>query len=155
MDAQEIALLLKKERTIYDAEVAGTLESRLHLLLAHLYLEHLLERYIQIHLKDTKGLFGQGGLTFAKKVVLSRSVGKLTPQIVDAILKVNGLRNDMAHRFGHRITSKEVDDLGGTLGRSYTKLKFKNGRDKEALLRASCAYLCGKMARIVVEAENA
>lgn len=154
MSHDELDILKEKDYAIYKEEVASAIEPKLHLLLAHLYIEHLLERYIGTKLETTNGLFGQNGLTFEKKVCLARSFEGLNAQRFDGIRKLNNLRNDCVHKFKHQPTEKQIDDLGRTFGASYEKIKSKHAKSQDSLLRAYCEFLCGAVLRVVRDAEN-
>lgn len=154
MTDDELEILKTKEFAIYKAEVQGSIESKLYLLNAHLYIEHLLERYIVTKLKMTKGLFGQNGLTFEKKICLAQSFGGLNAQRIGGLRKLNDLRNDCVHRFKHQPTREQIDDLGRTFGKAYTEISRKHAKHQDVLLRACCDRLCGGMLRVVLEAEN-
>lgn len=154
MSHDELEILKEKDYAIYKQEVASAIEPKLYLLLAHLYIEHLLERYIGTKLKTTDGLFGQNGLAFEKKICLAQSFGGLNAQRIDGIRKLNDLRNDCVHKFKHQPTEKQIDDLGRTFGKSCEKIKIKYAKNQDSLLRAYCDRLCGAVLRVVLEAEN-
>ena len=155
MTPDQLNALKDKEYGIYKREVGSAIERKLRLLYAHLYIEHLLERYISTKLKTTDGLFGQRGLTFEKKICLAKSFGELSSQRLDSVRKLNQLRNNLVHRFAHQITEEEVDDFGTTLGRFYTEMKGHPAKLQRSLLDRCCDRLCGEMCYIVVNAENA
>ena len=46
MTPDELEILKEQEFALYEAEVGSSIEAKLHIVLAHLYTEHLLERYI-------------------------------------------------------------------------------------------------------------
>ena len=154
MSLDELETLLKKEYAIYEEEVAKANDPTLRVLLTHLYIEHLLERYIDTKLKKTDGLFGKHGLTFEKKVCLAQSFGELTAQRIDGIHKLNDLRNDCVHKFKHQPTEKQIDDFGRTFGKGYKETKRRCSEDQGSLLRAYCARLCGAVLRVVLVAED-
>ena len=154
MRHDELEVLKEKDYAIYKQEVASAIEPKLHLLLAHLYIEHLLERYISTKLKTTNGLFGQNGLPFEKKVCLAQSFGGLNAQRIDGIRKLNDLRNDCVHKFKHQPTEKQIDDFGRTFGKWYGEIKIKYAQNQDALIRACCNRLAGAVLRVVLEAEN-
>lgn len=155
MNLDEFEVLKKKEFAIYREEVISAIEAKLHLVLAHLYIEHLLERHICTKLKTTKGLFGQNGLTFDKKVSLAEACGGLDAQRIDGIRKLNALRNDCVHRFRHQPTKKQITDLGRTLGKGYEEImKSKHAKNNDSLLRACCDRLCGGILSVVLKAEH-
>jgi hypothetical protein len=155
MTPNELEVLKKKETAIYTEEVSSTMETKLYALHAHLFIEHLLERYISTKLKTTEGLFGDHRLTFDKKTKLAQACGGVDPKCIKGIRKVNSFRNDFAHKFKYKPTDKGIHDFGRTLGKAYQEIiKSKHGRTTDLLLRAFCDRLCGAMTRTVVDAEN-
>lgn len=82
MSPDKLEILRKKEYAIYEQEVGKANDPKLYVLLAHLYIEHLLERYIDTKLKKTDCLCGKHGLTFEKKVCLAQSFGGLNAPII-------------------------------------------------------------------------
>lgn len=154
MTTAELDAFRKNERAIFDKEVAVAAEPKLLLLLSHLYVEHLLERYIKTKMKLTFGLFGSNGLTFEKKICLAQSLGGLTAQRVDGIRKLNALRNLCVHRFKYQVGANEINDLARTFGSGYRLMKAKAGENSDDLLVASLHRLCGSLAGTVVVAEK-
>lgn len=156
MTPDELEILEKKEFALYTEEVGSAIEAKLHLVLAHLYIEHLLERYISTKLKTTGGLFGQYGLTFDKKVCLAESCGGLNPQSIAGVRRLNALRNDCVHKFKHQPTEKQIHDFGRSLGKAYQEtIKSQRARATDlSLLRLFCARLCGAMLAAVLKAEH-
>jgi hypothetical protein len=154
MTPAELEEIRKAEKVLFDQEVAVTQEPKLRLLLSHLYVEHLLERYIETKVKSTAGLFGRNGLTFEKKICLAQSLGGLPPQRVAAIRKLNDLRNSCVHKFKYQPGTEKIDDLSRTFGKSYKSMKAKASGNQDRLLLASLDRLCGSLLRAVVEAEH-
>jgi hypothetical protein len=154
MTPAELETIRKNEKAVFDQEVAVTEEPKLRLLLSHLYVEHLLERYIDTKVKSTIGLFGDNGLTFEKKVCLAQSLGGLPSQRVDGIRKLNALRNRCVHKFKYQAGAEQIDDLARTFGNAYKPMKAKASGNHDSLLLASLARLCGSLAFTVVEAEH-
>jgi hypothetical protein len=154
MTPTELEETRKVEGTLFKNEVAVTEEPKLRLLLSHLYVEHLLERFIGSKLKSINGLFGHNGLTFEKKVCLAQSIGVLSDQRVDAIRTLNALRNSCVHEFRYQPVPSQIDKLARTFGRSYKPMKAKAGGNLNKLLFFSLDRLCGSLLRAVVEAEH-
>lgn len=94
MDPNQFARLKEQEFAIYDQEVGNANDPKLSVLLSHLYVEHLLERYLNTKLKASDGLFNKSGLTFENKLSLVQAFGEIDDQLADGIRKLNGLRND-------------------------------------------------------------
>lgn len=154
MTPEQLEAIKKNEFATYKREVSSAIEPKLYILLVHLYIEHLLERFLAANLKKTDGLFGKNGLTFDKKVLLVEAMGGLHAQLVDGIKKLNAIRNNCAHTFKYNPTKDELDEFGHTLGKTYTDMKRKNENDHDRRMRTTCAHLCGKLLRAVVNAEH-
>ena len=56
MDPNRFARLKEQEFAIYDQEVGNANDPKLSVLLSHLYVEHLLERYLNTKLKASDGV---------------------------------------------------------------------------------------------------
>jgi hypothetical protein len=93
------------------------------ILQAHLYIESLLDRFISAELPKGEVLVTKGNLTFFQKVALANSFSIIDEQIIDGLFKLNGIRNDLAHKFQHEITASQVESLGRILGKDYTNIK--------------------------------
>jgi hypothetical protein len=154
MTPAQLEETLEREFAIYKDEVAAASDPKLHILIVHLYVEHLLERYLATRLKTTKTLFGKNGLTFEKKALLVEALGGLTPQRIDSVRKLNALRNDCAHKFKYHPSATGLDEFGRTLGKPYTAIKAKYGSDHNGCMRYVCARLSGELLRLVVSAEH-
>lgn len=155
MTQDELEILMEKEFALYKEEVGNAIEAKMHIVLAHLYMEHLLERYISTKLKTTNRLFGQNGLTFEKKICLAASCGGLNPQHIDGARKLNDLRNDCVHKFKHQPTAKQIHDFGRTLGKGYNEVIKRRSKNTDlSLLRLFCARLFGAMIVVVLKAEH-
>ena len=154
MTPMQLDEIRARELAIYMEEVAAAIDPKLHILIVHLYVEHLLERLLATKLKSTKVLFGKNGLGFDKKVLLVEALGGLTPQRLDSVRKLNALRNDCAHKFKYHPNAAELQVFGSTLGRSYAAIKRASGTDHNACMRLVCASLSGDLLRQVVDAEN-
>ena len=145
---------LQQERAIFEAEIAKASDSIYGTLIAHLYVEHLLDRYLKTRIPHEPKLFGEHGLTFSTKLKLAKGFGVLEPQLLDSISKLNGIRNDCAHVFGHQITNKQVEDLGRTLGKHYERILEKYPEAEVGAIAPIVWHICGKMLRATLEAEG-
>lgn len=154
MTPELLEAIRKDEFSVYKREVGSALEARLHILVVHLYIEHLLERLLSVNLKKTDRLFGKNGLSFEKKLLLVESMSALNAQRIDGIRKLNAIRNDCAHKFMYNPTKAELDEFGCTLGKPYAHLKRKYGNNIDGRTRAVCARLCGHVLRTVIDAEH-
>ena len=101
-------LLRNRERGVFDAEVKIVKEPKLFILLAHLSIEHMLERALSCKLSRTKGLMGKGGLSFEKKAVLAEAVQAVPAEVIVSVLLLNKLRNNCAHTFKFQPTERKM-----------------------------------------------
>ena len=153
MDQKQYEALRESEFAIYDEEVGKANDPIMSVLLSHLFIEHLIERYLAVKLKATKGLLGKNGLTFEKKVCLMEAFGEIDNQLIVGVRKLNELRNDCVHRFKHQPTQKQVEDLGRTFGKAFKEIKAKYPDDKHYCLGAFIARLCGEVHGVVLSVE--
>lgn len=142
-----------EEYAKYEAAIERSKDVVSRILLTQLYLEHLLERYIDSKVSKAKQLFGRDGLSFTQKVNLAYAFSEMDEQLCDSLRKVNKLRNDIAHRMGFDIDQKTIDDLGRTLGKHYSEIK-KNATSKDEILPRILARLSGVMARKARDSES-
>jgi hypothetical protein len=154
MTPDQLKAIYKDEFSVYRREVSSALDAKLHILVVHLYVEHLLERLLSVNLKKTDHLFGKNGLSFEKKLLLVESMSSLNAQRIDGIRKLNTIRNDCVHKFMYNPTETELDEFGRTLGKPYADIKRKYGKNIDGRTRAACAFLCGQVLRTVVDAEH-
>jgi hypothetical protein len=143
-----------KEISVFEREIGKASDSIYGVLIAHLYIEHLLDRYLKTKLKTVVGLSGKDGLSFSNKLKLVRGFGELDPLLIDSISKLNSIRNNCAHLFGHQITDKEVEALGKTLGKNYKRIK-KTYPDAEVGAIAPIIWnICGQVLHFTLQAEG-
>lgn len=143
-----------KELSIFEKEIGKASDSIYGVLIAHLYIEHLLDRYLKTKVKTAVGLFGKDGLSFNNKLKLVKGFGELDPQLIDSISKLNSIRNNCAHLFGHQITNKEVEALGKTLGKNYKKIKEKYPDAKVGAIMPIIWNVCGQVLPYTLRAEG-
>lgn len=150
----ELTELRDKEMAVFEAEIAKATDSVYGILISHLYIEHLLDRYIRTKIKRDDGLLGQSGLSFASKLKLIRSFGEFDKQLVDGISKLNGIRNNCAHEFGHEISDKDVEMLGRTLGKDYRRILAQYPGAELGGIAPIVWNLCGRVAYQTLLAEG-
>jgi hypothetical protein len=143
-----------KEISIFEREIGKASDSIYGVLIAHLYIEHLLDRYLRTKLKTAVGLFGKGGLSFSNKLKLVRGFGELDPQLIGSISKLNSIRNNCAHLFGHQITDKEVEALGKTLGENYKSIKKTYPGAEVGAIAPIIWNVCGQVLHSTLQAEG-
>lgn len=114
--------LRDKEIAIWEAEISKASDSIYGALISHLYVEHLLDRYLNSKLAKNAGLFGKNGLSFANKLKLAKALGEIDDPLIDSLRKLNDIRNDCAHVFGHEISKEAVEKYGRTLGKDYKRI---------------------------------
>ena len=149
---------IKKQRDVEMEIWAGAIgkatDSIYGVLISHLYLEHLLDRYIRAKLPKEKGLTGKDGLRFLDKLKLAKSFGEFDSQIVDSLKKLNSIRNDCVHVFGHSIEKKSIEAYGRTLGKDYKRI-VKDYPDAGTHGIAPITwFVCGGLVAYVLTAEG-
>lgn len=145
---------LKKELAIFEVEIQKASDSIYGTLIAHLYVEHLLERYLKAKLPNGVKLFGAHGLSFTNKLKIARGFGEIEPQLLDSLSKLNAIRNDCAHVFGHQISSEQVKALGRTLGMDYKRILHSYPEAEVGAIAPIISNICGRMLRVTLETET-
>jgi len=80
------------------------------LIQAHLYLEHVLTMLMTDALADP-GAIGASRMAFAQKLNMIRAMGLLSVENVSTLIKINKLRNKIAHDLTFSITDESERDL--------------------------------------------
>jgi hypothetical protein len=145
---------LQDELAIFEGEIGKASDSIYGTLIAHLYVEHLLDRYLRTRIPHEAKLFGERGLAFSTKLKLAKGFGEIEPQLLDSLSKLNGIRNDCAHVFGHQITEKQVEGLGRTLGNDYKRILNEYPEAEVGAIAPIIWNICGRMLRATLEAEE-
>lgn len=143
-----------KELAIWEKEIRKASDSIYGVLISHLYIDHLLERYIQTKFVKDAGLFGKNGLSFSKKLLLAQSFGELDNQLADSLARLNSIRNDCAHNFGFQISEKQVEDLGKTLGKDYKRIINEYPISNVGVIAPLVWNICGQLLYMVLSAEG-
>lgn len=151
--AMSIEEQLQGELAIFEAEICKATDSIYGTLIAHLYLEHLLNRYLKIKIPHEAKLFGERGLSFANKLKLIKGFGEFEPQLLESLSKLNSIRNDCAHVFGHQISNDQVEALGRTLGNDYKKIRTNYPEAEVGAIAPIVWNICGRVLRTTLEAE--
>ena len=145
---------LYKELAIWEAEVSKASDSIYGVLISHLYVEHLLDRYLKSKLAKDAGLFGKNGLSFANKLKLAKALGEIDDQLLDSLRKLNDIRNHCAHVFGHKISKEAVETYGQTLGKDYKRIIKKYPDAGTHGIGPITSFVCGKLLSLVLNAEG-
>lgn len=133
----------------------SVIENPLHLILqAHLYIEHLIERFIISELPKGKIIIEQGHLSFKQKVLLASTFSIFEEQVIDSILKLNKLRNNLAHKFNHVITDDEIELIGRPLGKDYSLIQKDSEGDSFHKLKSIIIFITGGIAAELYVSEN-
>ena len=143
----------KSEFKRYSASIDRSKDAVSRILLTHIYIENLLERYISTKVKKANKLFGKNGLSFIQKLNLVAAYGELTNQEYDSINKLNILRNNYAHEFEYEMEPKILEDLGRTIGKNYKDFTDVCS-DNDILLCRVLSYISGTISRLAADAEN-
>jgi len=134
-----------KELAAFEKEISKASDSIYGILICHLFIDHLLDRYIIASTEKDVGFTGKNGLSFANKVKLISAISNINPQLIDSLKKLNAIRNDCAHEFGHEIPKEKIEKLGYTLGKDYKRiLKEYTGIGKGVIAPISW-NICGQM----------
>lgn len=143
-----------REICIFEREIGKASDSIYRVLITHLYIEHLLDRYLKTKVKTAEGLIGKYGLSFSNKLKLVRGFGEIDPQLIDSISKLNSIRNNCAHLFGHQITDEEVEALGKTLGKNYNRIKETYPGTEVGAIAPIIWNVCGQVLSYTLLAEG-
>jgi len=144
----------KSDLAVFEAEINKASDSIYGTLIAHLYIEHLLDRYLIVKVPNEPKLFGEHGLSFANKIKLVKGLGGFNPQLLDSMSKLNSIRNNCAHVFGHQISENEVESLGRTLGKDYKNIINKYPEAQVGALAPIVWRICGQMLQATLDAES-
>lgn len=104
-------------------------EPLVSILRVHLSVEYFLDRIIAIYLvRGDKFLKNNNRISHALKISLVDSFGCVDPQLINAITKLNEIRNQCAHKKNRKITFDDVEYIGRTLGKKYDedKRRYEN-----------------------------
>ena len=143
-----------KEIAIWEETIGKASDSIYGVLISHLYIEHLLDRYLCAKLAKATGLLGKNGFSFSNKLRLTKSFGEIDDQLVDSLNKLNEMRNNCAHVFGHQITKKSVEKYGRTIGKDYKRI-IKTYPDSGTHGIAPITwFVCGSLLSLVLNAEG-
>ena len=134
---------------IWEDGISKATDSIYGVLISHLYTEHLIDRYLLKKLPHEGGLTGKNGLSYSNKLKLVKSFGDIDNQIVDALSKLNDIRNDCAHIFGHEMSKENVEKYGRTLGRDYQRIISGYHDAATHGLATITWHGCGKLLAIV------
>jgi hypothetical protein len=108
-------------------EFQNTLNSRDDLVLivlrVHLSIEQLFDRIVLSKLKRGDKLLDKGNMTFYQKIQLVDSFDIIDDGTMQAVKQLNKLRNTCSHEKAVKITAKEIDDIGKSLGSEFTKIQ--------------------------------
>ena len=150
----EVSKNLEQELGIWGKAIGKATDSIYGVLISHLYMEHLLDRYLQKKLPNNGGLLGRTGLSFSNKLKLVVSLGDIDRQLADSLFKLNELRNSCVHIFGHEISDKDVERYGRTLGKDYKNI-IKKYPDADTHGIAPITWnLCGRLLSLVASVEG-
>jgi len=88
----------------------------------HLRAEQIIERILLVSLERGDKLLDNAGLSFHQKLCVIEALNVLDSRYVDALRKLNKLRNTCAHVNSEPINKQEIDKIGRCLGRTYTEI---------------------------------
>jgi hypothetical protein len=85
---------------------------------------------------------------------LVESFAIVDKQCLDSLKALNGVRNDCAHKFNYEITEEDIERIGITQGKGFTRIKKEFPDGPGAWLGAVLPYICGKLAPYAFFLEN-
>lgn len=145
---------MKEEMDIFFKEIGRAADSKYGILISHLYVESLLERYIQAKLPKKEFLAGKNGLGFNDKLNLVCAFGEIDPQLSDSLRKLTSIRNNCAHVFAHEIADDEVEAYGRTLGKDYKRLLNDYPSAEKGGIAPISYFVCGQVLAQILAAEG-
>lgn len=122
------------------------------ILITHLYVEHLVERYIKCKLSHPEALLQSRNFSFFHKLNLIESFGEIDNTLLAAMRNLNSLRNSCVHTFQYEVEEQRIQELGQRMGysRSEIELQKKPYHGLESLLDE----LAGSVAATVCSIED-
>ena len=91
-----------------------------YFLTGHLVVEFLLRRLVVITNPALENLADD--LNHARLIKLNRDLGTITDQQMEVLVRINKVRNRMAHSLGYEPTIPELEDLFRLAGRAFSDL---------------------------------
>ena len=143
-----------KEIAIWEVVVGKASDSIYGVLISHLYIEHLLDRYLKSKLARDAGLFGKNGFNLLEKFKLAKALGEIDDQLLDSISKLNEIRNDCVHAFGHEISKEAIEKYGRTLGKDYKRIIREYPDAGTHGIAPITWFVCGRLLSLVLNAEG-
>ena len=150
----ELALVNEAILVEIDSVVSNINNPMLLLLQTHLYVEHLIERLIISELPKGKGLIDKARLTFKQKVLVASSFDVIEADIISGVLKLNVVRNNLAHKFQHSVKYEDIEAIGFCLGPIYKDIQEESGKCLIQEFNRISRYLLGCIATCTHLSEN-
>jgi hypothetical protein len=141
--------ILQSEIEEFNDYLSSVNDDRYEVLLVHLYIENIFDKYIDLKLEDPTHVTSSKKFGFAQKFALVLAFGKIDDQLRDGISKINKLRNKLAHDYKYEISESDVNEMGRTLGSKFNDIKSAGGNLISNILASITAKLAG-----LVLAEN-
>jgi len=110
----------------YDKYVMGTTMGKSLVISAHLLLEHLLVRCLQVVLPSPDALFRDRTISFSMLVSLCEAHRVIDSDLSRILRMVNGIRNKCAHKLVYHPSDSELGDMRNALRESHPN---ENNRD--------------------------
>jgi hypothetical protein len=118
----------------------------LYILQTHLYSESLLERLLIAELPKGKKLINECRLTFFHKIKVVESLDIVDGQVLKSLSELNKVRNDLAHKFDHELTSDSIEQFGLPFGDEYSYFLNKSEDCLFLRLKLICNHLIARLA---------
>jgi uncharacterized protein YutE (UPF0331/DUF86 family) len=91
------------------------------ILKSHLFVENKIDELLEFIFP--KGQILSKKFYFKDKLLILKSTNLIDNQTLDAIRKLNNVRNDIAHNLEFEITENIIDKIGNPLGKDYREMK--------------------------------
>lgn len=144
----------EKELSVWEKAIEKATDSIYGVLISHLYTEYLIDRYLKSKLPKDNGLTGKNGLSYSNKLKLVISLGEIDDQLADSLKKLNDIRNNCAHVFGHEITEKEVEKYGRTIGKDFKRITEQYPDVGTHGIAPITYFIVGQLISLVAQAEG-
>lgn len=107
----------------FQKAITGTSTDVLKLLNVHLLTEYYLEQIILSVLSRGDRLLDDRGVQYSFKLKIVESMDVLPDNLVTALKQMNKLRNSISHEMEYSVSEADIDRVGRSFGKDYTKYK--------------------------------
>lgn len=120
----------------------------------HLYTENILERIILASLQRGDRLIDNGGLSYSQKIHLVDALNIVDDQAIQALKKLNSLRNEFSHEKDKKLSLADIDLVGRPLGKNFTDFKRQHAGNLVEITRKTFVRIGVILIRVLYRAEH-